>query len=146
LTDTAHSVGGAVPVLWTDGDPWRVLTGEALAVGAVTVISKHGTARFIDFDRRRHVREPLEGGKSLVGDRAWLPFDWVEITPCGVVLARPQFWGTRLRLVFGGIVDEWMSTGPGRAAVTAAVRREEPTSPGHPAELCGAYYCTMRRG
>jgi hypothetical protein len=123
---------------------WRDLTAEAVDAGAVTVISEHGTARFIDFNRRRHIREPLEGGNTLVGDRAWLPLDYAEITPCGVVLGCPQVWGTRLRLVFGGIVDEWLSTGLGRAAVSAAVRNEEPSSPGHPAEPCGARYCAVR--
>jgi hypothetical protein len=147
VTDAVEGFAvGRAPILWADGDPWRDLTGEAAAAGALTVISEHGTARFIDFARHRHIREPLEGGKALLGDWVWLPFDYAEITPCGVVLARPEFWGTPLRLVLGGIVDEWMDTEPGRAAVTASVSRRAPMSAGHPAEPCGARYCTIRPG
>jgi hypothetical protein len=134
-------------LLWRDGDRWRTLNGELAARGAATIISEHGTARFIDFDRRRHIRQPLEGGNVVFGDRSWMPFAQVAVTPCGVVLDHPQFWArsTPLRLVFAGFVDTWMSTAAGRDAVHAAVRRIPPTSPGHPDEPCAAYYCTRRQ-
>lgn len=141
------SLPAEADVVWGDGDRWRILNAELAAGGAATIISETGTARFIDFDRRRHIREPLEGGNAIFGDWSWMPFAQVAVTPCGIVLDHPEFWArsTRLRLVFAGFVDEWMTTPAGREAVRAAVRRIPPTSPGHPVEPCGARYCPRRR-
>lgn len=139
------SMSGA-EVIWRDSDRWRRLTAEAEAAGGVSVVSRSGTLRLIDYQRRRHARVPLEGGHIMGFDSQWLPLGSVELTPCGIVLEERSYWarGTPVRLVLAGLVPAWIDAPAGRATVDAVLAGRPPTSPGHPSEPCGAFYCSKR--
>ena len=129
--------------LWQDGDPWRDLTEDVDAAGAVTVVSQNGTARLVDTAERLQLRLALEGGHSMLGDAQWQPYRMLKLTPCGIVIHGDSYWarGTPLRLVLVGVLPRWMDSPHGRAAVEALIARRRPSSPNHPAKPCGAAYC-----
>lgn len=133
-------------VIWSDGQPWRHLTEDAVAVGQVTVVSTSGATRLLDIKGRRHGRLPMEGGHVMRFDGQWLPLNVFELTPCGLVLEESSYWarGTPVRLVLAGLVLDWTLSPLGRATVDAVIARRRPVSPNHPPEMCPALYCPRR--
>lgn len=152
-------------VLWRSGDPWRDLGQDLDGVDAVTVISRSGTARFLDLAAGRHNRLGLEGGHAMWLDSQWRPLDFgpgpggwaIAITPCGLNVLGGFDWamGTSLWAVLEGLwsaapaIDgtaDWTTTALGREILDAIVAGQPPTyGPGHPDEACGAAYCRHGR-
>jgi hypothetical protein len=152
-------------VLWRSGDAWRDLGPALDGVDAVTVISRSGTARFLDLAGGRHNRLSLEGGHVMWLDSQWRPLDsgsgpggWgLAITPCGLNVLGGFDWamGTPLWAVLDGLwsaapaiggIAEWTATALGREILDAIVAGERPVyGPGHPDDACGAAYCEKAR-
>ena len=132
-------------VIWQDGDEWRDLVPDVRAAGAVTTVSRRGTARYVDVTLGRQVRVPHPDGHMMGHDRMWVPLGYWELTPCGLVLEHADHWarGSPLRLVLAGLVWDWPSSAAGVAVWDAVRAGREPVAPGHPDQACGAAYCPL---
>lgn len=151
--------------LWLSGDAWRDLAPALNGLDAVTVISRSGTARFLDLAGGRHNRLSLEGGHVMWLDSRWRPLDsgsgpggWgLAITPCGlnVLGGFDGAMGTPLWAVLEGLwsaapavggTADWTTTALGCEILDAIIAGERPWyGPGHPDEACGAAYCQKAR-
>ena len=132
-------------IIWEDGDTWRDLTDAVISAGTATAISLHGTARFIDAEHGRQARIRTLKAGVFSCDGEWLPLGNWSLSPCGFVTEAPGHWsrGTPLRLVLAGLVEDWAGTEAGAVALAAVQAGTEPAAPGHPAELCGAFWCPL---
>lgn len=148
-------------VIWRSGDPWRDLADDLDGRAGVTVISRSGTARFLDLAGGRHNRLPLEDGRPMWLDTQWRPLEvgsgpggWeTTITPCGPNIVGVLDWAasTPLWAVLDGLwsaapdiggTTDWTDTSLGAEIVDTIGRGELPDSgPGHPTEPCGALLC-----
>jgi hypothetical protein len=131
-------------VIWQLGQEWRDLRAEVLGLGdAVTVVSRHGTARVLSPEGWQ-LRVPLEGGHRMHLDDARQPLATIDVaTPCGVHTTDGQGrWHatTRLILVLRGAHPDWLRPGIGRDLLEASLRGDW-EAPGHPTQPCGAVYC-----
>lgn len=131
--------------IWAAGETWRHLTAEVVVAGGATIVSEKGTSRLVDTTRREQMRLPQPGGRRLFGDSMWLPYDVLEVTPCGVVIEHEQWWarGYRIALVLAGCHEDWADTVAGRATVEAFEAGRRATICGHPPDACGAHYCVI---
>jgi hypothetical protein len=130
-------------VLWRSGDDWRNMTDEVRAVDAVTIVSRSGAARFLDLERRRHDRRPLEGGDRMCFDGVWRPLEGINVTPCGTDVFGALDWakGTPIWIVVTDIHPDWPTLEWGRPIVDAIIAGKHPSAPGHPRWRCGALHC-----
>lgn len=112
-----------------------MLTEEAENAGVVTVVSRSGNTRLLDFANGRQNRLPIEGGSVMALDGEWRPLHHARVSPCGVELRGEIDWamGTQLWLVLAGLVIDWHVTAIGQSVIDAIADGRRPeTTRSHP--------------
>lgn len=142
-------VDESVEVLWALGEaPWRDLRADIAAAERVTAVTAH-SVHLLDLHRGVAVRIPGPWANDLDGATAERPLLSVVVaTPCGLMLLLGDVGrrcSTPLVLLLGG----WLGTDAVTGQVAALHLRHTAAvalASGHPAEPCGALYCSAQRG
>jgi hypothetical protein len=139
-----------VEALWALGEAqWRDLRPDIAAAGRVTAVTGH-SVHLLDVELGVAVRVPgpwandLDGG--AVVERPLLSV--MVATPCGLLLLLDDV-GRRCSTPLVLLLAGWLRAEAVAGQVAALLGRHAaavPVAAGHPAEPCGALYCSAHRG